>query len=335
MRTLDIISPVFREEATIEAFHAALDKAVEPLAPTYAVRFIYVVDPSADRTEAILADIASRDPRSSVVVMARRFGHQAALVAGIDASDGDAVVMLDSDLQHPPELIVEMVRRWEAGADIVQTLRQDGDETARAKRTTSRWFYQLLGKISTVELQSGAADYRLLSRRVADIFRRDIREHNPFLRGLIGWVGFTVSYLPFQPAKRHAGRSKYSVSTLFSFAVNGFCSFSKLPLRMCVMTGLAVSIISFLGGILYTVLYFLGNESVPGWASIFVLTSIAVGLNMLFLGIIGEYVGLIFDEVKARPRYIVRQTYGTRPLPAPPMLGGVPASNSRQEYSVS
>lgn len=311
MSSIDIISPVFREEATIAAFHAALLDTVARLPDLYTVRFIYVIDPSADRSETILADLAANDPRITVVVMSRRFGHQAALIAGIDRSAADAVIMLDSDLQHPPELILTMVERWRAGADIVQTLRQDGAETAYRKRLTSRWFYQLLGQISDVELHPGAADYRLMSRNVAQLFRDDMREHNPFLRGLVSWIGFTVSYLPYEPAKRFAGRSNYSLGHLLTFALNGFCSFSKLPLRLCAVTGLLVSVLSLIGGGVYTLLYFLGDEKVPGWASIFVLASVAVGLNMLFLGIIGEYVGLIFDEVKNRPRYIVHRTYGS------------------------
>lgn len=310
MKSIDIISPVFREEATIVAFHNALLKVTAQLESRYTFQFIYVLDPSADKSEALLADLASQDSRVNVLVMSRRFGHQAALVAGLDQSLADAVVMLDSDLQHPPELILEMVKRWEAGADVVQALRQDGTETHHGKRLTSLWFYQLLAKVSNVKLQPGAADYRLLSRNVVKLFQEGIREHNPFLRGLVSWVGFTVSYLPYRPAKRFGGRSNYTVGYLVAFALNGFCSFSKLPLRLCVTTGLLVSFLSLVGGGIYTALYFVGSENVPGWASIVVLMSIAIGLNMLFLGIIGEYIGLIFDEVKNRPRYIIKQTYG-------------------------
>lgn len=310
MRNIDIVSPVYREQDLIEKFHAALDAATKKLLDRYNLRFIYVVDPSPDETEAQLAALARRDGRVKVLVMSRRFGHQAALIAGIDESDADAVVMLDSDLQHPPELIPELVAHWENGAEIVQAVRQDGKETHALKRRTSDWFYRLLGRMSTVGLKSGAADYRLLSRRVADVFKNEIREHNPFLRGLVSWVGYHIVYVPFEPLKRASGRSKYSVSALFMFALNGICSFSKLPLRAAIVFGIVVSALSLLGGFLNTLLYVFSDRSVPGWASLFALVSFIGGIQILSIGIIGEYISLIFDEVKNRPRYLVSRTHG-------------------------
>ncbi|WP_018701287.1 glycosyltransferase family 2 protein [Amorphus coralli] len=310
MKSICIISPVFREELTIGVFHQALLDAIAPLEEHYRFQFIYVMDPSTDRTEDALRALTAGDSRVTSLVMSRRFGHQPALIAGIDeCGDADAAIMMDSDMQHPPILIPEMLARWEAGADIVQTLRQDGAETGTSKRVTSRWFYSLLGRISHVKLQPGAADYRLLSRPVIEVFRNELREQNAFLRGLVGWVGFTVAYLPFTPAQRHAGQSSYSVSRLISFALNGFCSFSKFPLRLCVVSGLVLAGVSFLAGIVLTMLYLFGARVVPGWASLFSFMSFATGLNMLFLGIIGEYIALIFDEVKDRPRYIVARRY--------------------------
>lgn len=305
MKSVDIISPVFREEASIDAFHEALSSALAPLSTRYRFRIIYVLDPSPDNTEQKLKQIADRDPRVVALVSARRFGHQAALIAGIDYSDADAIVMLDSDLQHPPALIPEMIARWEEGAEIVQTLRRDGAETAVAKRTTSRWFYDLLKRTSSIGLEPGAADFRLLTRAVADRFKTEIREHNPFLRGLVSWVGHRIVYLPFTPAKRFGGRSNYSASALFSFAVNGLCSFSKLPLRLCIGAGLAIAALSMIVGLITVGLYIAGDRSVPGWASLFTVTIFATGINLFFLGVIGEYVGLIFDEVKNRPRYLI------------------------------
>ncbi|WGD55347.1 glycosyltransferase family 2 protein [Bradyrhizobium sp. CB1650] len=317
MTTIDIVSPVFGEEEAISAFHEALIQSTAPLSNDFTFNFIYVVDPAKDRTEDKLIALAKCDPRITVIIMSRRFGHQAALLAGMDASAGDALIMLDSDLQHPPSLIPEMIQYWRSGAEIVQALRRDGVETSSGKRITSSWFYQILGKISPVKLQSGAADFRLISRRVVELFRSSIREHNPFLRGLMGWVGFTVAYLPFTPAARFKGRSKYTLSALTVFALNGFCSFSKLPLRLCVAAGLVISVLSLLMGAINVVLYFSGSRFVPGWASIFALTSFAIGLNMLFLGVIGEYVGLIFDEVKERPRYIIDKVHKGGGLTAP------------------
>lgn len=318
-KTIDIVSPVFREEVTIGAFHVALIAAIEPLKESYAFRFIYVVDPAGDGTERALDELVKRDGRIVVHVMSRRFGHQAALVAGMDESTGDAVIMLDSDLQHPPSHIVEMVRRWEQGADIVQMLRRDGRTIGRAKRTTSRWFYRFLERISDVRIQPGAADYRLLSRPVVDVFRQQIQEHNPFLRGLVAWVGYTVVYLPFEPDRRYGGQSSYGVAQLLSFAVNGFCSFSKLPLRLCIVLGFLSSLLTLIGGIAYTLFYFFDDaRSVPGWASLFVLLSATTSLNLLFLGILGEYLSLVFDEVKGRPRYLIGRSYGDVRQPETP-----------------
>lgn len=242
--------------------------------------------------------------------MSRRFGHQAALIAGIDESCGDALIMLDSDLQHPPELISTLLEHWENGADVVQTLRTDGEEIPRAKRATSRWFYDLLGKVSAIDLKPGAADYRLISRKVVTKFQTDIREQNPFLRGLITWVGFNITYVPFTTVKRFGGQSNYSVSRLFAFALNGVTSFSKLPLRLCISAGLAMAFFSILLGIANIGFYLFGDSSVPGWASLFALVAFTSGVNLFFLGVLGEYVGHIFDEVKGRPRYLISHSYG-------------------------
>ena len=207
MLKIDIVCPVFREEASIEAFHNALLAATTPLADEYEFRYIYTVDPSPpDRSGEILRAIADRSDNVTVIEMSRRFGHQAAIIAGIDEAKGDAVVMLDSDLQHPPSLIPTLIKHWREGAEIVQTLRQDGANISFGKRVTSRMFYSLFESVTKIDLNSGAADFRLLSRKVANVFRDQIREHNPFFRGLMTWVGYRIAYVPFVPDKRFAGR---------------------------------------------------------------------------------------------------------------------------------
>jgi dolichol-phosphate mannosyltransferase len=310
MKQIDIICPVYCEENVIGAFHGRLMAAIECLPLLYCLRVYYVLDPSPDQTEIVLRELAAQDPRVTVLVMSRRFGHQAALIAGMEACDGDAAIMLDSDLQHPPELLPVLVERWENGAEIVQTIRRDGSETAFAKRFTSRLFYRLLQKIGSIEPLPGAADYRLLSRRVLEVFRTQLREHNPFLRGLVSWVGFNISLVPFTPAPRQAGRSKYRLATLLNFALNGICSFSNLPLRFCIATGFAIAAVSMILALLQVVFYFFSARSAPGWASLMTWVSLIGGVQLMGLGILGEYVGLIFDEVKARPRYIVDRVYG-------------------------
>lgn len=322
-RTLDVICPVFREAAGIAAFHARLSRVLDGL-PLLDSRVIYVVDPSGDGSEEVLAGIAREDPRVEVVVMSRRFGHQLCLAAGLDLSDADAAVMLDSDGQHPPELIPQMVEAWEGGAHIVQAIRADTAETGFLKRTTSRLFYRLFRRMGTLDVPAGAADFRLLARPVAEVFRQGIREQNPFLRGLVHWVGFNVRYIPFTPEMRAFGTSSYRPMVLLGFALNGWCSFSKLPLRICVVSGIGLALLAAFITVLQTAAYLLGREDVPGWLSLVIPPAFFGGVQLVFLGVIGEYIGLIFDEVKNRPRYIVqhhlragRPDTGAAPEPRP------------------
>ena len=309
MQTIDIICPVFEEEETIGLFHAKLSSIADELSSRYSCRIFYVVDPSRDRTEAILRDVCSSDSRVELLVMSRRFGHQLALIAGMDHSRGDAIVMLDSDLQHPPELITQLVEIWKDGADIVQCVRQDVPEQDLLKRLMSQWFYRIFLRLGGIELPAGAADYRLLSRRVVDVLRAQVREHNPFLRGLVSWVGFKIVYVPFTPVQRERGKSKYSTSALINFALNGICSFSKVPLRFCIAAGCILAVMSILSAMIQVAIYFFGRFDVPGWASLFATVSLIGGIQIIFLGVVGEYIGLIFDEVKNRPRYILDRHY--------------------------
>jgi len=316
MTRVDIVCPVYREAATIIRFHQALTEATRALAETISFRYIYVIDPAGDGSEELLCDLAERDARILVLVMSRRFGHQAALIAGLDACDGDAVIMLDSDLQHPPALIPELVRRWRAGAEIVQAIRQDANQTTLRRRIAGGLFYRLVHRFSNIKIRSGAADYRLLSRRVVEIFRDRLHEQNPFLRGLVTWVGFETAYVPFAPDKRAGGTSNYSLSNLLIFAVNGLCSFSKFPLRVCIWIGLVIALVSIVGGLANIALYFVfSSRYAPGWASLFAFTTFTVGINLFFLGVIGEYIGLIFDEVKGRPRYLLKGEFGETARP--------------------
>lgn len=317
MHRIDLIFPVYAEGQGINLFHDRVTAVLAELETRYSLHFIYVVDPAGDDTEAALEAIAARDPRVETIVMSRRFGHQLALVAGLDASTGAAAVMMDSDLQHPPELIPEMVRQWEEGGDIVQAIRNDGQDVARWKRVTSRWFYKTFMSVGSVELKSGAADFRLLSRAVVDVFRTELREHSPFLRGLVSWVGFNVRYLPFETGVRMSGATKYRMSTLIEFAINGVTSFSKMPLRLCISIGMAVAALSLLYGVASVVQAIVQTRSVPGFATLITAISFLGGVQLIFLGVLGEYIAVIFDEVKNRPRYLVARRIGA-PAPKPP-----------------
>ncbi len=313
MKSIQILCPVFREEEGITEFHARLRTAVTPLRTRYEVSFIYVMDPAGDQTESVLESLSNLDADVEVIVMSRRFGHQAALLAGIDYCQTDALVMLDSDGQHPPELIPTLVERWESGANIVQTLRQDGSETGWLKRVTSAAFYRLLSRIGSIELRGGAADYRLLDRKVLNVLREEVKERNAFLRGLVAWVGFSVAFIEFKPLRRMNGVSKYRAALLFNFALQGISSFSKTPLRLCTGAGLLLSLASLIAGVAMVGMYFNNATLVPGWATLIAFISFLGGMQLFFIGVIGEYLGQVFDEVKGRPRYIVARRFGRDP----------------------
>ena len=327
-RAIDIICPVFREAQGIGAFHDRLAAVLDALVESYAFRVIYIVDPAGDGTEDALAAITARDRRVEVLVMSRRFGHQTCLVAGLDLSRGDAAIMLDSDQQHPPELIPALLRACDEGAQIVQMIRADTAATGLLKRVTSRWFYQLFRRIGSVDLPVGAADFRLLTRPVVEVLRSKMREHNPFVRGLVHWVGFNVRYIAFEPEARQFGSSAYRPLGLMRFALNGWCSFSKVPLRICAITGLIMALLAAIATVAQITAYMFGTVEAPGWLTLVVVTTFFGGVQLVFLGIIGEYVGLIFDEVKGRPRYVIQHHFRARDVSAA-TSHGVDASDAR------
>ncbi|MGH6890779.1 MAG: glycosyltransferase family 2 protein [Dongiaceae bacterium] len=305
MPTLSVISPVYNEAEVIAEFHDRLTEALAPLADRYTLDILYVVDRGTDRTLEILKEIAARDPRVRLLALSARFGHQMSLVAGMDHCDADASVMLDCDLQHPPELISALVAEFERGADIVYTVRTDAAGTGLFKRLTSRLFYKFVNTLSHIPIQESAADYRLVSRRVAAVFKTQIRERNQFLRGLFGWVGFRRIGIPFEVQRRAGGHSKYSLRRLVRFAFEGITSFSRRPLQAAIIVGFLFA----LGGLALAAItisqYFLLAKLPPGWATLVIALAVFNGIQLIFLGIIGEYIGSIFDEVKGRPLYIV------------------------------
>jgi polyisoprenyl-phosphate glycosyltransferase len=314
MKTIDIVLPVYNEEEGIAAFHEALAAAIEPLGDRYRFHMIYVLDRSRDHSFAVLKKTASLDDRVTVLHLSRRFGHQMSLVAGIDHSRGDAVIMMDSDQQHPPALIPALLEKLEAGFDVVHTIRQYDSGTSFLKRWASNAFYHLQNSMSPVEMRPGAADFRLISRKVAAVFQSSIREQNQFLRGLFQWVGFSATTVSFVSAPRAAGATKYRVGRLLAFAVNGMLSFSKVPLRVASAIGIVISALSLLYGLALVVYFFMANYIPAGYTSLIVVILFMGGLQLTVLGILGEYLGGIFDEVKGRPLYVVDEIVpGGRP----------------------
>ncbi len=308
MKSLTVVCPVFNEERVIADFCGELRAVLGQLGSRYHSTVLFVVDRSTDRTLAILEDIAKADPCVKVLALSARFGHQMSLLAGIDHCDSDVILMMDSDLQHPPSVIPALLEQYEAGYDIVNTIREDDDSTGFFKRVTSRLFYRLINRVSDVKMVASAADFRLISRRVAELFQSQIRERNQFLRGLFAWIGFPTTVVHFKSRPRAGGRSKYSLGKLLEFAARGVVAFSKRPLQAAVFLGFAFALLGFVLALVTVIQYFLSYTWPSGWATLAVIIPIFSGIQLIFLGILGEYIGAIFDEVKARPHYIVEKT---------------------------
>ena len=304
MKLLSVVCPVYKEAEVIRDFYTSLTSVLRTLGD-YDYEIIFAADRSPDRTHEILTEIASGDTRVRVLHMSNRFGHQMALVAGIDHAQGDAVIMMDSDLQHPPGLIPELLKKHDEGFDLVLTLRRYSKDSSFLRKHTSTLFYKIINILSDIPIAPNAADYRLISRRVAHVFRTQIRERNQFLRGLVGWVGFSSCYVPFEVQGRAAGHSKYSVRRLLQFATDGVVSFSKRPLRMCLGLGLMIAGLAVFHA-LYTIVQFVLNAQMPsGWATLSVIVSFLGGMHLAGIGVLGLYIGAIFDEVKGRPHYVI------------------------------
>ena len=256
-RTLDLLSvvaPVYDEEATIEQFYGRVCSALAGLA----FELVLVDDGSTDRGPVVLEHLAASDPRVRVVYLSRNFGHQTALTAGLDHARGDAVVMLDADLQDPPELITTMLERWNAGCDVVYAVREAREGESRFKLSTARWFYRLFDKLAQVELQPNSGDYRLLDRRALDALL-SMRERNRFLRGMTVWVGYTQAAVPYKRDPRYAGETKYTLSKMLRFSLDAISSFSHRPLQLATLLGFAISTLAFLAIPVVVVLRLLGS----------------------------------------------------------------------------
>jgi len=302
---LDFVIPVYNEGPSLGGFHASLVQALASL--PHELRFFYVNDGSQDDTGKILAELAQADARIRPITLSRNFGHQAALSAGLEAASADAVVMMDGDGEHPPALVPEMVRLYEAGYDVVQMQRLDAGRGRRFKRASGAAFYWLINRLGETHIAEGAADFRLLSRDAASALRQ-LREYHRFYRGLVEWIGFRSVILPYTPAPRLAGGSKYSLRKMLRLAGDGLFSFSLAPLRLALVIGtlfLALLVVE----IVYVLSFWIrGAERalVPGWSSLMIMLTMSSAISMLLLGILGFYVGMIFQEVKRRPVYVVR-----------------------------
>jgi polyisoprenyl-phosphate glycosyltransferase len=307
MRTLTVVCPVYEEEEVISEFQAELRSVLAALAGRWSATTLFVVDRGADRTLEILRGIAARDPSVRVLALSARFGQQMALRAGLDHSDSDAVLMMDSDLQHPPTLIPDLLAGLDQGYDVVYTIREDAADLSPLKRLGSRAFYRLINALSETRIPEGAADFRVVSRRVAEVFRHRIPERRAFLRGLFAWVGFRSLAIRYRPGRRRAGRTKYSLRRMIRLCLDAIVSFSHVPLRAAAPLGLLVFGAGVVSGLVALARWWAGGMPPSGWVAVATLLGILGGVHLVFLGILGEYLGMVLDEVKARPHYLVEE----------------------------
>ncbi|WP_064120284.1 glycosyltransferase family 2 protein [Pseudomonas fluorescens] len=309
---LTIVAPVFNEEAVIAQFHLRVSATLSTLQDVDS-QIIYVVDKCTDNTLEVLRCIAKDDSRVKVLAMSSRFGHQMSLLAGIEqALEADAIVMMDSDLQHPPELIPVLIKNFLEGADVVYTVRSDTLDVNPIRKALGNLFYKFLNRLSDVEINPNAADFRLISRRVAKILAEGFAERNMFLRGLFSWIGFKQVGIEYVAEKRAAGVSKYSFSRMVQLAISGILSFSTKPLQIGIFVGISFSVVACL--LMFATLFtFMFDRSLPsGWTTIVMLLLLFNGIQLFVIGVLGVYLGGIYEEVKSRPRYILEEEISYR-----------------------
>jgi glycosyltransferase involved in cell wall biosynthesis len=308
---LSVIIPCFNEELVIRETHKRLASVLDGLRDLD-YELIYVDDGSRDHTPQILGELQREQPRTRVIRLSRNFGHQIAVTAGLESASGDAVVIIDADLQDPPEVISEMVERWREGFHVAYGVRTERTGETRFKLWTAKTFYRLINYLSDTEIPLDTGDFRLMDRRVVDVLLA-MPERDRFLRGMISWIGFRQAPVHYKRDARFGGKSKYSLMKMMRFATDGILSFSIMPLKLAIWTGFAAIWLAVLGIIIAVLerLYRLYDINIGrGWASIFIAVLFMGGVQLLTLGIIGEYLGRIYTEVKRRPLYVVQERLG-------------------------
>jgi polyisoprenyl-phosphate glycosyltransferase len=324
--TYSLVVPAYNEEGVVDELVARLSELMDALDGD--AEAIIVDDGSRDRTYELLFAAAQHDSRFKLARLSRNFGHQIALTAGVDLAAGDAVIVLDADLQDPPEVVLELAARWREGFDIVYAIRQERDGETRFKRATAAWFYRGFNKISEVEVPLDVGDFRLVDRSALDVFNQ-MRESKRFVRGMFSWIGMNQTGVEYHRAERFAGETKYPLRKMLRFAATGVTSFSEAPLRLALNLGFVVSFVSFVVGAFAVVAKVAGIFTVPGWASIVVAVTLIGGIQLIVLGVIGVYIGDIHAEVKRRPLYIVNELENFDEIPDVPARGIISGRRTR------
>ena len=307
MQKIAIVIPSFNEETNIEIMVKTLHEVLQKTNYDYSI--LFVDDGSTDNSFKKLETIAKTDSKLFYAKLSRNFGHQNALKAGVDLVKNkvDAVITMDGDMQHPPALIINLLEKWQEGHNVVYTIRDEDKSLSYFKNKTSKMFYWLMNKLSEVEFEPGTADFRLLDKRVAQVFS-DFEENELFIRGIINWVGFSQYAISYQPQERFSGQSKYTIYKMFRFAIQGITSFSTKPLHIAIFIGLGTTFLALISFIIYVIYSLYFGHVISGWTSLISTVVFFGGLNLVVLGIIGIYIGKLFTQSKGRPNYIINKT---------------------------
>lgn len=306
-KSIAIVIPSYNEATNINVLIHALNETIQNI--NYTFKFIFVDDGSSDETVAILKEKSKENKHIFYLELSRNFGHQNALKAGIDLvkNDVDAIISMDGDMQHPPKIIPKLIQKWEEGFEVVYTIRKEDKKLGFLKNKTSNLFYSLMNKLSDIKFEPGTADFRLIDKKVAQVFS-DFTENELFIRGIINWVGFKQFAIHYEPNERYSGKSKYTVGKMMRFAVLGITSFSTKPLSMAIILGISLSIMAFIFYIAYVLYSIYYGHVISGWASVITTVVFFGGLNLVVLGIIGVYIGKLFMQSKGRPNYLISST---------------------------
>lgn len=329
---VSVVVPVYNESDVIGAFYERATSALSAI-PGFDYELIFVNDGSRDDSQEQLNDLAVHDEHVRVIKFSRNFGHQIAISAGIDHAAGDCVVVIDADLQDPPEVIAQMTEKWKEGYDVVYGVRKKRKGESRMKLATAALFYRLLRRMTAIEIPVDVGDFRLMSRRATDELKR-LREKDRFVRGLVSWIGFRQTGVEYERDERYAGETKYPYRKMLRFALDGVTSFSTLPLKLASWLGYAASAFAFVY-LAYVLLQRAFGYTVQGWATTMVGMLFLGGVQLICLGIIGEYLGRLFNEIKPRPMYIVEEKLGVAEGEAPsPAMAGRAAPERRRRVRV-
>jgi polyisoprenyl-phosphate glycosyltransferase len=301
-----IVIPVYNEEESLPELYLQLTALIDRLDGEAEV--LLIDDGSSDDSCSIMVKISNHDPRFKVLELSRNFGHQIAITAGMDASSGQAVIIMDADLQDPPEVVLEMAAKWRDGYDVVYGVREERENETWFKRVTAALFYRLLRKLTDLNIPVDVGDFRLVDRKALDAFR-SLREHNRYIRGMFSWIGFKQTGVRYRRLGRFAGTTKYPFKKMLKLALDGVLSFSVIPLRLALHFGLLMSALSFVAG-LWALGARLWGTVYPGWTSVVLLVTFLGGIQLALFGVLGEYIGRIYDEVRNRPIYLVRNAHG-------------------------